>query len=210
MRDDLAAEAIRLARLAVELLPDEPDVIGLLSLMLLQHSRRAARTDARGEMVLLPDQDRSRWDRHDIDEGVALLGRALALGRPGPYVVQAAIAAVHAEAESADATDWDEIVRLYERLLAMTPSPVVALNLAVAVSMRDGPEAGLRLIDDLASDPRLDRYHLLHSARADMLDRLGDRAAAAAAFARALELATNPVDRRFLRRRLDEVSGPTV
>jgi RNA polymerase sigma-70 factor, ECF subfamily len=206
-RPDLAAEAIRLARLVVSLLPREPEAIGLLSLMLLQDSRRAARTDADGEMVLLSDQDRSRWDRPEIEEGVALLGRALALGRPGPHLVQAAIAAVHAEARTADETDWDEIVALYDRLLAMTGSPVVALNRAAAVSMRDGPEAGLRLIHELASDPQLDRYHLLHSARAAMLDRLGDRAGAAEAFRRALELATNPVDRRFLQRRLAEVSS---
>jgi RNA polymerase sigma-70 factor, ECF subfamily len=207
-RPDLAAEAIRLGRLVVALLPDEPEVLGLLALMLLQDSRRSARTDADGEMVLLSDQDRSRWDREQIEEGVTLLGRALALGRPGPYVVQAAIAAVHAEARTAAETDWNEIVALYDRLLAMTPSPVVALNRAAAVSMRDGPGAGLRLIDELASDPQLERYHLLHSARAALLDRLGRREAATQAFARALDLATNPVDRRFLRRRLDEVSRP--
>jgi RNA polymerase sigma-70 factor (ECF subfamily) len=207
-RPDLAAEAIRLGRLVVTLLPDQPEAMGLLALMLLQDSRRSARTDAEGELVLLSDQDRSRWDRDEIEEGVALLGRALGLGRPGPYVVQAAIAAVHAEAQSAAETDWGEIVALYDRLLAMTSSPVVALNRAAAISMRDGPGAGLRLIDELASDPRLERYHLLHSARGAMLDRLGKRAAAAEAFGRALDLATNPVDRRFLRRRLDEVSPP--
>jgi RNA polymerase sigma-70 factor (ECF subfamily) len=191
----------------VALLPDEEEGLGLLALMLLQDSRRAARTDANGDMVLLADQDRSRWDRAEIEDGVALLGRALALGRPGPYQVQAAIAAVHAEAPTAEETDWAEIVALYDRLLAMTSSPVVALNRAAAVSMRDGPEAGLRLVDDLASDRQLERYHLLHSARGAMLDRTGDHAGAAEAFRRALDLATNPVDRRFLQRRLDEVTG---
>lgn len=205
-RPDLAAEAIRLGRLVVTLLPHEPEALGVLALMLLQDSRRAARTDANGDMVLLADQDRSRWDRVEIEEGVALLGRALALGRPGPYQVQAAIAAVHAEAPATEETDWAEIVALYDRLLAMTSSPVVALNRAAAVSMRDGPEAGLRLIEDLASDRQLDRYHLLHSARGAMLDRIGDHAGAAEAFRRALDLATNPVDRRFLQRRLDEVT----
>jgi RNA polymerase sigma-70 factor (ECF subfamily) len=205
-RPDLAAEAIRLGRLVVTLLPDEPEALGVLALMLLQDSRRAARTDANGDMVLLADQDRSRWDRVEIEEGVALLGRVLALGRPGPYQVQAAIAAVHAEAPAAEETDWAEIVALYDRLLAMTSSPVVALNRAAAVSMRDGPEAGLRLVDDLASDRQLERYHLLHSARGAMLDRIGDHAGAAEAFRRALDLATNPVDRRFLQRRLDEVT----
>jgi RNA polymerase sigma-70 factor (ECF subfamily) len=205
-RPDLAAEAIRLGRLVVTLLPEEPEALGVLALMLLQDSRRTARTDANGDMVLLADQDRSRWDRVEIEDGVALLGRALALGRPGPYQVQAAIAAVHAEAPTAEETDWTEIVALYDRLLAMTSSPVVALNRAAAVSMRDGPEAGLRLVDDLASDRQLERYHLLHSARGAMLDRIGDHAGAAEAFRRALDLATNPVDRRFLQRRLDEVT----
>jgi RNA polymerase sigma-70 factor (ECF subfamily) len=207
VRADLAAEAIRLGRVLVELLPGEPEAIGLLALMLLHDSRRAARIDDAGEMVLLADQDRTRWDRAEIDEGVALLSRALAVGRPGPYQVQAAIAAVHAEAPAPDETDWGEIVALYDRLLAMSPSPVVALNRAAAVSMRDGPEVGLRLLDALARNPQLDRYHLLHSARAAMLDRVGDRAGAAAAFRRAIELATNAVDRRFLERRLSEVSA---
>jgi RNA polymerase sigma-70 factor, ECF subfamily len=206
-RHELAARAIALARLVVSLMPGEPEAIGLLALMVLQDSRRAARTDANGDMVLLADQDRSRWDRSEIREGVGLLGRALALGTPGPYQVQAAIAAVHAEAATAADTDWGEIVALYDRLLLMSPSPVVALNRAAAVSMRDGPEAGLRLIDELGSDPQLERYHLLHSARGAMLDRIGDREAAAGSFRRALELATNPVDRRFLQRRLDEVSA---
>jgi RNA polymerase sigma-70 factor (ECF subfamily) len=206
-RPDLAAQAIALARLVVTLMPDEPEALGLLALMLLQDSRRATRTDANGEMVLLADQDRSRWDAEQIHEGVAALTSALARGRPGPYQVQAAIAAVHADAATAEDTDWNEIVALYDRLLAMTPSPVVALNRAAAVSMRDGPEAGLVLLDALAEDGQLERYHLLQSARAALLDRLGDRAGAAAAFRRALELATNPVDRRFLERRLADVTG---
>ncbi len=205
-RPDLATEAITLARLVVTLMPGEPEALGLLALMLLQDSRRAARTDRDGEMVLLGDQDRAMWDGEEIREGVAALTAALALGRPGPYQVQAAIAAVHAEAATADDTDWNEIVALYDRLFAMTPSPVVALNRAAAVSMRDGPDAGLALLDALGADRRLDRYHLLHSARAALLDRLGDRAGAAEAFRRALELATNPVDRRFLERRLAEVT----
>jgi RNA polymerase sigma-70 factor (ECF subfamily) len=207
-RADLAAEAIRLGRMLVELLPDEPEAIGLLALMLLHDSRRAARVDEQGEMVLLADQDRGRWDRHQIREGLGLLGHALAIGRPGPYQVQAAIAAVHADAREAADTDWTEIVALYDRLVAMSPSPVVALNRAAAVSMRDGPEAGLRLIDALARDPQLDRYHLLHSARGSLLRRLGRAPAAAAAYRRALDLATNPVDRRFLERMLREASEP--
>jgi RNA polymerase sigma-70 factor (ECF subfamily) len=204
-RPDLSAEAIRLGRTLVELLPAEAEATGLLALMLLHDSRRRARIDADGEMVLLPDQDRSMWDRDEIEEGLALLMRALASGRPGPYQVQAAIGAVHAEALDAGDTDWAEIVALYDRLMALAPSPVVALNRAVAVSMAEGPEAGLRLVDELESRGELERYHWLHSARAALLDRLGDRAGAAAAFRRALELATNPVDRRFLRRRLEEV-----
>jgi RNA polymerase sigma-70 factor (ECF subfamily) len=206
-RHELASDAIRLARMLTQLLPGEPEAIGLLSLMLLHDSRRRARIDDGGEMVLLADQDRRLWDRDEIDEGLSLLGRALAAGRPGPYQVQAAIAAVHAEAHAVGDTDWSEIVALYDRLLALAPSPVVALNRAAAVSVRDGPQAGLRLVDELAQDPQLARYHLLHSARAAMLDRAGDRAAAAEAFRRALELATNPVDRRFLQRRLGEVDA---
>jgi RNA polymerase sigma-70 factor (ECF subfamily) len=206
-RSDLAAEAIGLGRLLVQMLPDEPEALALLALMLLHDSRREARTDEAGDIVLLAEQDRTRWDRGEIEEGVRLLGRALSVGRPGPYQVQAAIAAVHAEAATSDETDWNEIVRLYDRLLELAPTPVVALNRAAAVSMLRGPEAGLRAIDEVAAGGRLDGYHLLHSARAAMLDRLGDRDAAAEAFRRALELATNPADRRFLERRLAAVSG---
>jgi RNA polymerase sigma-70 factor (ECF subfamily) len=204
-RPDLAAEAIRLARMVVELLPGEPEAIGLLALLLLHDARRAARVDDRGEMVLLAEQDRARWDRTEIEEGLALLRRALSAGRPGPYQIQAAIAAVHAEASSADATDWDEIVALYERLAEISPSPVVELNRAAAVSIASGPEAGLRLLDELGRDGRLDRYHLFHSARGDVLRRLDRTAEAVEAYRRALELASNPVDRKFLRRRLGEV-----
>ena len=207
VRADLAAEAIRLGRLLAELLPGEPEVLGLLALMLLHDSRRATRTDERGDMVLLADQDRALWDRDEIEEGLSLLTRALGAGRAGPYQVQAAIAAVHAEAGDAERTDWGEIVALYDRLMTLAPSPVVALNRAAAVSMRDGPVAGLELLDELAADRHLRRYHLFHSARGSMLDRVGDRVAAAEAFSRALELATNPVDRRFLQRRLRDVSS---
>jgi RNA polymerase sigma-70 factor (ECF subfamily) len=206
-RPDLAAEAIRLARTVAEVLPDEPEAAGLLALLLLQDSRRAARVDERGEMVLLADQDRSRWDRAEIEEGLAVLIRGLAVGRPGSYQIQAAIAAVHAEAPEAADTDWAEIVALYDRLAEASPSPVVELNRAAAVSIASGAEAGLRLLDDLARDGRLDRYHLFHSARADVLRRLGRTADAAEAYRRAIELASNPVDRRFLRRRLEEVAA---
>jgi RNA polymerase sigma-70 factor, ECF subfamily len=206
-RGDLSSEAIRLGRMLAGLLPDEPEVLGLLALTLLQDSRRDARVDADGNLVLLGDQDRTRWDRGEIEEGLALLTRALVAGRPGPYQVQAAIAAVHAEASAADDTDWREIVALYDRLAAMTPSPVVELNRAVAVSMADGPEAGLRLVDDLAGRGTLDRYSLLHSVRAALLRRVGRPVDAAAEYRRALELSTNPVDRRFLEKGIAETAG---
>ena len=206
-RGDLSAEAIRLGRMLASLLPDEPEVLGLLALMLLQDSRRDARVDAQGNLVLLGDQDRSRWDRGEIDEGLTLLARALAGGRPGPYQVQAAIAAVHAEATDASDTDWREIVALYDRLTAMAPSPVVELNRAVAVSMADGPEAGLALVDDLAGRGTLDRYYLLHSVRAALLRRVGRPDDAAEEYRRALELSTNPVDRRFLEKGIAETAG---
>jgi RNA polymerase sigma-70 factor (ECF subfamily) len=201
-RPDLAAEAIRLGRLVVTLLPDEPEALGLLALMLLQDSRRAARTDANGDMVLLADQDRSRWDRVEIEDGVALLGRALALGRPGPYQVQAAIAALHAEAERPEDTDWPQIAALYGGLAVYQPSPVVELNRAVAVAMADGPGAGLALLEDLP----LDGYHLYHATRADLLRRLGRPADARAAYRRAHELATNERERAFISRRLETVA----
>ncbi|HXY73055.1 MAG TPA: DUF6596 domain-containing protein, partial [Actinomycetota bacterium] len=206
-RGDLCAEAIRLGRMLASLLPDEPEVLGLLALMLLQDSRRDARVDADGNLVLLADQDRSRWDGNAIDEGLALLARTLAFARAGPYQVQAAIAALHAEAETAEETDWREIVALYDRLATMAPSPVVELNRAVAVSMADGPEAGLALVDDIASRGSLDRYYLLHSVRAALLRRVGRSDDAAGEYRRALELSTNPVDRRFLEKGIAETAG---
>ena len=205
-RHDLSGEAIRLGRLLVELLP-EPEATGLLALMLLHESRRRARSSPSGEIILLDEQDRSLWDRALIAEGSALVRRALGSGRAGPYTVQAAIAAAHAEAPSAAATDWAGIVRLYDLLAAADPSPVIALNRAVAVAMRDGPAEGLVLVDDILAGGRLDDYHLAHSARADLLRRLGRREAARAAYERALELARLEPERRFLQRRLDELAG---
>ena len=206
-RGDLCGEAIRLGHMMSELLPDEPEVLGLLALMLLQDSRRDARVDAEGNLVLLGDQDRSRWDRAEIDEGLSMLARALTAGRAAPYQVQAAIAAVHAEAPAAEDTDWPEIVALYDRLEAMAPSPVVELNRAVAVSMAEGPEAGLALVDDLAARGTLDRYYLLHSVRAALLRRVGRPDDAVEEYRRALELSTNPVDRRFLEKGIGETVG---
>jgi RNA polymerase sigma-70 factor (ECF subfamily) len=202
VRRDLAAEAIRLARVLVGLMPDEPEARGLLALMLLQHSRREARVDAAGELTLLEDQDRARWNRAEIEEGLRLVGGAIR-SSPGPYALQAAIAAVHAEAGSAEATDWRQIAALYGELAAVSPTPVVELNRAAAVAMAYGPEVGLELVDRIGA---LERYHLFHSARADLLRRLGRAEEAAAAYRRALELATNAVERRFLRRRLAEMA----
>jgi RNA polymerase sigma-70 factor (ECF subfamily) len=207
VRSDLCAEAIRLARVVVELLPREPEAIGLLALMLLHHSRREARVDPKGDMVLMEEQERSRWNAAEIAEGLALLGRARELGMGGPYLVQAAIAAEHARAPHAEAVDWPVLVALYRSLLAIQPSPVVALNAAVAVAMADGPQAGLALVDRLAATGALERYHLLHSTRADLLRRLDRRAEAAVAYRRALDLATSPAERRFLERRLAEVGN---
>jgi len=201
-RPDLSAEAIRLGRLLVELLPD-PEVLGLLALMLLHDARRAARTSRDGEIVLLDDQDRSLWDRGQIAEGVALVERALAARRVGPYVLQAAIAAVHAEAATPAATDWAEIVGLYDVLLRVEPSPVAELNRAAAVAMRDGPEAGLALIDAILARGELGGYHLAHSARGELLRRLGRRDEAFAAYRRALELTTQDPERRLLEKRLN-------
>ena len=200
-RPDLSAEAIRLGRLLVELLPD-PEVLGLLALMLLHDARRAARTSRDGEIVLLDDQDRSLWDRGQIAEGVALVERALAARRAGPYVLQAAIAAVHAEAATPAATDWAEIVGLYDVLLRLAPSPVVELNRAAAVAMRDGPEAGLTAVDAILARGELGDYHLAHSARGELLRRLGRRDEAIAAYRRALALAAQDPERRLLEKRL--------
>jgi RNA polymerase sigma-70 factor (ECF subfamily) len=203
VRRELCEEAIRLTRVLDELMPEEPEVLGLLALMLLHHSRRDTRVDADGDLVLLEDQDRSRWDLPMIEEGVALVRRAFR-GGPAFYGVQAAIAALHAEAREAGDTDWPQIVELYGALAGIAPTPVVELNLAVAVAMADGPGAALPLVERLAGS--LNGYHLFHSARADLLRRLGRSDEAAASYRRALELATNPVDRRFLERRLSEVA----
>jgi len=203
-RHDLSAEAIRLGRLLVELLP-EPEAVGLLALMLLHESRRVARTSPTGELVLLADQDRSLWNREQIAEGQALVERALSSRRFGPYALQAAIAALHAEASSAAATDWAQIVGLYDVLLRAQPSPVVELNRAVALAMRDGPAAGLALIDAILARGDLGEYHLAHSARADLSRRLGRNGEAAGAYRRALELTRQDPERRFIERRLREL-----
>ena len=203
-RLDLSGEAIRLGRLLVELLP-EPEAIGLLALMLLQESRRSARTSPEGELVLLSDQDRSLWNRDQIAEGSALVENALISRRFGAYTLQAAIAAVHAEAPNADATDWDEIVGLYDVLLRTDPSPVVELNRAVAVAMRDGPAAGLSIIDAIFERGDLADYRLAHAARADMCRRLGRTADARASYERALALTRQAPERRFLERRLADL-----
>ena len=203
-RADLSGEAIRLGRLLVELLP-EPEAMGLLALMLLHESRRAARTGPTGELVLLDDQDRSRWSRALIAEGTALVERALASRRIGPYTLQAAISAVHAEAPTAAATDWAQIVGLYDVLVRADPSPVIELNRAVAVAMRDGPAAGLALIDAILARGALADYHLAHSARAELCRRLGRTKDARAAYERALGLARQEPRRRFLERRLSEL-----
>jgi RNA polymerase sigma-70 factor (ECF subfamily) len=204
-RADLSAEAIRLGRLLVGLLP-EPEALGLLALMLLHESRRSARTSARGELILLADQDRSLWDRELIAEGGALVDRALASRRIGPYTLQAAIAAVHAEAPAAAATDWPQIVGLYDVLMRASPSPVVELNRAVAVAMRDGPLAGLALIDAILERGDLAEYALSHSARAELCRRLGKTGDARVAYERALALTRQEPQRRFLERRLAELA----
>jgi len=208
VRRELSGEAIRLCRVLAELMPDEPEALGLLALLLLQDSRREARTGPDGELVLLEDQDRSRWDHAEIGEGVWLLDRAMRMGPPGPYRLQACIAALHATAPTADATDWRRIAALYERLEALVPSPVVALNRAAAVAMADGLMPGLALVEALAAGGALEDYYMLHATRADLLRRLGRLEAAGAAYRRALHLATNPIEQRFLRRRIDECARP--
>jgi RNA polymerase sigma-70 factor, ECF subfamily len=205
-RPDLSGEAIRLGRLLAELLP-EPEAQGLLAVMVLHESRRATRSSPEGELVLLNDQDRSLWNRALIDEGIALVERALASRRFGPYTLQAAIAAVHAEASTAAATDWSQIVGLYDALLRESPSPVVELNRTVAVAMRDGPLAGLKLIDAILARGDLEDYYLAHSARADMCRRLGKTAEAQASYEKALSLARPEPARRFLQKRLNELTG---
>jgi RNA polymerase sigma-70 factor, ECF subfamily len=206
MRSDLSIEAIRLGRLLLELLP-EPEVMGLLALMLLQESRRAARTSPICELILLEDQDRSRWHREQIVEGVALVERALGSRRFGPYTLQAAIAAVHSEASEVASTDWPQIIALYSVLTRVEPSPVVELNRAVAVAMRDGPEAGVRLIDALLDRGELKDYHLAHAARADLCRRMGREAEARSSYERALALTQMEPERRFLEKRLRELDA---
>ena len=209
VRPDLADEAVRLARILHDLLPAQREVAGLLALLLLVDARRAARTDEAGDLVLLEDQDRSRWDRTMIDEGRALVVGALRGGSPGPYALQAAIAAVHDEAESAETTDWPQIVGLYDVLRATAPSAIVELNRAVAVAMAEGPAAGLALIRELSGSAELDRYHLFHAARARLLDRLGRFEEAAHAYRRALDLAGNEPERAFLARCLATAEART-
>ncbi|HYC36106.1 MAG TPA: RNA polymerase sigma factor [Usitatibacter sp.] len=203
-RHDLSGEAIRLGRLLVELLP-EPEAVGLLALMLLHEARRAARTDAAGELVLLSDQDRTRWNREQIADAIRLVEGALSTRRFGPYTVQAAIAAVHAESPSTEATDWAEIVGLYDLLLRMDSNPVIELNRAVAVSMRDGPAAGLALVEGLIARGELAQYHLAHSARADFCRKLGRAGEAREAYRRALALTQQASERRFLEGRLAQL-----
>jgi RNA polymerase sigma-70 factor (ECF subfamily) len=203
-RHDLSAEAIRLGRLLIELLP-EPEAIGILALMLLHDSRRAARTSPTGDLILLEDQDRSLWSRDQILEGVSLAEQALSSSPVGPYTIQAAIGAVHAQAASAAATDWPQIVALYDVLMRAQPTPVIELNRAVAVAMRDGPSAGLILIDAILTRGDLQSYHLAHSARADLCRRLGRTADARTSYERALSLTQQEPERRFLARLLSEL-----
>jgi len=207
IRRELCAEAIRLTRIVVALLPDAPEATGLLALMLLHDARRDARVGDAGEVVLLEAQDRTRWDHARIVEGQALVEQALTVGEPGPYQVQAAIAALHDEATEPSATDWVQIAALYQALLRMSPSPVVELNLAAAVAMADGPAVGLAMMDALLADGSLETYPYLHAARADLLRRLGRWSEAGAAYRQALDLTTNTPEREFLERRLAEVDA---
>jgi RNA polymerase sigma-70 factor (ECF subfamily) len=207
MRRSLCAEAIRLARVLAALMPDEPEAVGLLALMLLHDARREGRVDDAGDLVPLEQQDRSRWDRAAIDEGLRLLDAAIRRTQPGPYQVQAAIVACHATAARAADTDWVEIAGLYGELERMVPSPVVGLNRAVAVAMADGPEAGLAMVDAIAATGSLDGYYLLPATRADLLRRLGRSHEAAAAYRDALALASTDAESRYLARRLEEVLG---
>jgi RNA polymerase sigma-70 factor (ECF subfamily) len=207
LRQGLSDEAIGLTRTLCTLMPDEPEARGMLALMLLHNARRATRVDALGDLVLLEDQDRTAWDGAAITEGLAVLDAALRQRRPGPYQVQAAIAACHAQATMAADTDWAEIAGLYAQLAAMTPSPVIELNRAVAVSMAQGPETGLDLMDQLEADDALHGYYLLPAARADLLRRLGRTEEARAAYGRALDLVTTEAERRYLERRLGQVTA---
>jgi RNA polymerase sigma-70 factor (ECF subfamily) len=207
IRRDLCQEAIRLGRTLTELLPDDAENLGLLALMLLHDSRREARVNGQGEFVPLEEQDRSQWNQERIREGLELVERALRLGRIGPYQLQAAIVALHAEAKTAAETDWHQIAGLYGELARMTPTPIVALNHAVAVALSEGLETGLALIDQLGSSGELDFYHLYHAARADILRRLGRSQDSAEAYRLALSLTANAVERRYLRRRLTELEA---
>ena len=204
LRTELCAEALRLGKLLATLMPDQPEVLGLLALMLFHDSRRGTRTGPEGELILLSDQDRSRWDGAEIEEGVRILNRALRLRRPGRYQLEASIAALHAASPSAKEVDWAQIAALYEQLLVFIPSPVVALNRAVAVAEAGRPEDGLELVDGIEG---LERYHLLHAVRADFLRRLARPAEASDAYRRALELTRNPAEREFIARRLDELAA---
>jgi RNA polymerase sigma-70 factor (ECF subfamily) len=214
IRRELCAEAIRLGRLLAELMPDEAEAEGLLALMLLHDARRETRLDSAGDLVLLKEQDRTRWDRRQIAEGVLLVERSLrrsrALGGPGPYQLQAAIAAVHDEAPAAAETDWRQITALYAKLSAVAPSPVVELNRAVAVAMSEGPEAGLAVLDRLSGEPALVDHHLYHAARADLLRQIGRSPEAGRAYRRAIYTCQTATERRFLERRLGSLESPTV
>ncbi len=206
IRRELCSEAIRLTRLLCKLMPDEPEAHGLLALMLLQDARREARTGAAGELIVLEEQERTRWDRSEIEEGCALVERALRMRRAGPYQLQAAIAALHCQAERPEDTDWPQIAALYSELLRLQPTAIVALNRAVAVAMANSPEEGLRILDDGELPTALGNYHLYHAARADLLRRSGSPVEAVEAYRRALALTTNVVERQFLTRRLEAVS----
>jgi RNA polymerase sigma-70 factor (ECF subfamily) len=204
VRGELCAEALRLGKLLATLMPDQTEVLGLLALMLFHDSRRQTRTGAHGELILLAEQDRSRWDREEIEEGIRVLNRALERRRPGRYQVEAAIAALHVEATTAQEIDWQQIAALYEELWRLMPSPVVALNRAVAVAEAGRPEDGLALVEEIEG---LERYHLLHAARADFLRRLGRSAEASEAYRQALELTRNPAEQEFLRQRLEQMQA---
>ena len=206
IRQPLCAEAIRLGRVLLELMPDEPEAYGLLALMLLQDSRSSARVDSKGDLVILEDQDRTLWDQNEILEGTGLVERGLKMRRPGPYQIQAAIAALHGEARLADETDWPQIAALYTTLTGLIPSPIVELNRAVAVAMAQGIEHGLNMMDRLGASGELNDYHLYHAARADLLRRLGRAAESAEAYRRALDLVGNQSERSYLDRRLAEVT----
>jgi RNA polymerase sigma-70 factor (ECF subfamily) len=207
VRDELCREAIRLGRMIVELMPDRAEPLALLALMLLHDARRATRVDAEGRLLTMEEQDRSRWDRSAIDEGSRLVEQALRSRPPGPYALQAAIAALHAQAPTAETTDWPQIAALYGLLVRILPTPIVELNRAIAVAMADGPERGLELLEGVAAHGDLERYHLLPAARAELLRRLGRNAEAALAYRRALSLVGNDAEKRYLQRRLAEVEA---